>query len=235
MEINRYEINAGLAKPLRAAVVADLHSTPFEDLTEKLCELSPSIVLCPGDTLHRASVDEAGLDFLREVSKRFPTFCSIGNHEVKHGTGVRQAMRKSGATLLDNEWTEFCGIAIGGLSTGYIEGVKQGRLKQTPRPELEKLDGFFAEKSFKILLSHHPEYYPRYLRDKDVDLIISGHAHGGQWRIFGRGVFAPGQGIFPKYTAGLHDGKLLVSRGLSNHTFIPRIFNTPELIILDLK
>ena len=235
MEINRYEISAGLKTPIRAAVVADLHSEPFGALIEELKKISPDVILCPGDTLHRASPDEKGLDFLREASKLFPTFCSIGNHEVKHGEDIRSYIRKSGAVLLDGEWTEFRGITVGGLSTGYLAEKKQGRLKKTPPPDLKGLDGFFARESYKILLSHHPEYYPRYLKDKSVDLIISGHAHGGQWRLFGRGVFAPGQGFFPKYTSGLYDGKLLVSRGLSNRTAIPRIFNNPELIIIDLK
>lgn len=235
MEINRYEISAGLASPLRAAVVADLHSAPFDGLIEKLKELSPDVILCPGDTLHRANPDEKGLDFLAQASKLCPLFCTLGNHEVKHGGDIRSHIKSTGAILLDDEWVGFRGIAVGGLSTGYTEESKQGRLKETPRPRLEKLDRFFRQKCFKLLLSHHPEYYPHYLKDKNVDLIISGHAHGGQWRIFGRGVFAPGQGIFPKYTSGLYDGKLLVSRGLSNHTFIPRIFNRPELIIIDLK
>ena len=61
---------------------------------------------------------------------------------------------------------------------------------------------------------------------------MSGHAHGGQWRIFGRGVYAPGQGIFPKYTSGVIDGRCVISRGLSNHTHVPRIFNPPELVMV---
>ena len=234
-EINTYEITAGLGSPLKAAVVADLHSNPFGDLLEKLMELAPDLILCPGDILHKADAHEAGLDFLREASKLCPTFCSMGNHEVKHGSDVRGDIRATGAILLDNEQVGFKGLTIGGLSTGYTVKTKQSRLKPAPPPDVEKLESFFTSGGFKILLSHHPEYYEKYLKDKNVDLIISGHAHGGQWRFFGRGVFAPGQGIFPKYTSGMHDGKLLVSRGLSNQTKIPRIFNKPELIILELK
>jgi hypothetical protein len=127
------------------------------------------------------------------------------------------------------------GITIGGLSTGYVEGLKQGRLKKTPRPRLEALEGFFAKDGFKILLSHHPEYYPRYLKDKNVGLIISGHAHGGQWRMFGRGVFAPGQGLFPKYTSGIHDGRLIISRGAVNNSKpIPRFFNPSEILEIQI-
>lgn len=235
MEINKYEIKAGLSSPLTAAVVADLHSSEHGELLEKLGELSPDMILCPGDTLHRASPDESGLVFLREAAKLCPTFCSIGNHEVKHGKDIRENIRATGAILLDNDAVGFHGVTLGGLSSGYTVESAQGRLKKTPPPNLSALDGFFAASGFKILLSHHPEYYPKYLKDKNVDLIISGHAHGGQWRLLGHGIFAPGQGLFPKYTSGLYDGKLLVSRGLSNHTCIPRIFNKPEIIIINLK
>jgi predicted MPP superfamily phosphohydrolase len=65
--------------------------------------------------------------------------------------------------------------------------------------------------------------------------VLSGHAHGGQIRIFGQGLFAPGQGILPRYTAGLHDGRLLISRGMANHTIIPRLFNPPEMLTVELK
>jgi len=235
MEINRYEIDAGLQKSLRAAVVSDLHSSPFEGLLGVLEKEAPDLILCPGDMIHRANPHEKGIDFLARAAEKYPVFCSLGNHEVKRGIDVRDALRATGATLLDNEWVGFGEIVIGGLSTGYSIDTEQGRCKKTPPPNIEALDGFFKQKRFKILLSHHPEYYPRHLKDKDVGLIISGHAHGGQWRIFGQGIFAPGQGLFPKYTSGFYDKKMLVSRGLANNIKIPRIFNKPELIILDLK
>jgi predicted MPP superfamily phosphohydrolase len=228
-----HRIKAGLEKPLRAAVVSDLHGSSAEDLLEELKSLEPNLILCPGDTLHSASLEDNGLDFLRRAVGIAKTFCSLGNHEVKHGGDIRDAIRATGAVLLDNEYAEHAGLVIGGLSTGYRAGEEQSRIKEPPAPNVKALDGFFAAEGFKLLLSHHPEYYPKYLCGKGADLILSGHAHGGQWRIFGRGVFAPGQGLFPKYTSGFY-GKMLVSRGLSNNTFIPRIFNKPELIILEL-
>ena len=97
--------------------------------------------------------------------------------------------------------------------------------------EMEKLPGF------RILLSHHPEYHPRYLADRQIHLTVSGHAHGGQWRIGSRGVYAPGQGLFPKYVGGLYpigNGTLCVSRGMRNTVRIPRFFNPCEIVILDL-
>jgi predicted MPP superfamily phosphohydrolase len=111
---------------------------------------------------------------------------------------------------------------------------KQRHFDKTPAPNLEWLEKFSHLRGPKILLSHHPEYYPKYIKDLGIDLTLSGHAHGGQWRFFNRGVFAPGQGIFPKYTSGLYDGKLIVSRGLGNQTPYPRINNEEEIIVIDI-
>ena len=92
---------------------------------------------------------------------------------------------------------------------------------------------FSEEDGITILLCHHPEYYDRYIRAFSVDLTLAGHAHGGQWRLFGQGLFAPGQGLFPRYTSGLYEDRLLVSRGMANvPKWIPRINNRPELILL---
>ena len=75
----------------------------------------------------------------------------------------------------------------------------------------------------------------QWLRDYPIDLFVAGHAHGGQWRLFGRGVFAPDQGLFPKYTSGVHEGRLVISRGLSNTvTPIPRLFNSRELVVVEV-
>ena len=102
-------------------------------------------------------------------------------------------------------------------------------------PNLDWLDSFEHSGMFRILLCHHPEYWPRYLRKRSIDLVLSGHAHGGQIRLFGRGLYAPGQGIFPRYTSSVHEGRLVVSRGLANTTVIPRLFNPPEIVYVELS
>ena len=73
-----------------------------------------------------------------------------------------------------------------------------------------------------------------FVSENNLNLVLSGHAHGGHWRLFGRGVYAPGQGLFPKYTAGVVDGVCVISRGLGDHTSIPRLFNEPELVMIRL-
>ncbi len=234
METNFYKFNFGLDKNIRAVMVSDLHGEEYKGLLGKINELSPALILCPGDILHKADVNDYGLEFLREAARTHPVFMSLGNHEVKHGGDLKAEIASTGVTLLDNTFDEFEGVLIGGLGTGYKPNTIQSRWEKPPRPDIEALDGFFNSEKPKILLSHHPEYFDEYLSQKNCDLILSGHAHGGQWRIFGRGVFAPGQGIFPKYTSGLYKGRLLVGRGLSNKTPIPRIFNKKELIVIDL-
>ncbi|MBR7101003.1 MAG: metallophosphoesterase [Clostridia bacterium] len=235
MKITEYEIKGKVPQNLKLAFISDLHGFNNELILDELRKQSPDAVLIPGDVIHDDRNYKIGIEFLSLCNELYPTYMSLGNHETKFTGDIVGLIRETGVTLLENSYTEFCGIIIGGLTTGYKQGDKQGRFKKTPPPDAEWLTKLEKEDKFKILLSHHPEYYPKYLKDAKVDLILSGHAHGGQWRIFGRGIFAPGQGLFPKYTSGFHDGKLIVGRGLGNPHSIPRINNKPEFIIINLK
>lgn len=108
-------------------------------------------------------------------------------------------------------------------------------LHRAGRPDLTWLPELEAQEGFRLLLCHHPEYYSRYLKDRALELILSGHAHGGQIRLFGQGILAPGQGLFPKYSGGFYDGMLIVSRGLSNpYPIVPRLGNPKELVFIRL-
>ena len=88
---------------------------------------------------------------------------------------------------------------------------------------------------YKILLDHHSENYELYTKKLSIDLILSGHNHGGQIRLFGRGLYEANQGIFPQYSGGLYDERLIVSRGLANTKQIPRINNPTELVFVTLN
>ena len=235
MKIKRYDFFAPVERDLRFVFVSDLHGYDNNRLISEIRALSPDAILIPGDFIHSNKHFKDGIEFLDMVAGVAPTFCSLGNHEMKFSGDVHSIAHEAGVRLLDNETAEFMSVKIGGLSSGYMKDEKQGHFERTPRPDVEWLRTFASEDGYKILLSHHPEYYPRYIRDLSIDLTLSGHAHGGQWRIFGRGVFAPGQGLFPKYTSGLYDGKLIVSRGLGNMNPFPRINNSPEIIVINLK
>lgn len=107
-------------------------------------------------------------------------------------------------------------------------------------PDYTWLDSFEKQPGFKILLCHHPESWalsPPLLYKRNIDLVLSGHSHGGQIRVLDRGLYAPGQGILPKYTSGIHCGHLghlVISRGLTNTSLVPRINNPPELVLVSL-
>ena len=113
-----------------------------------------------------------------------------------------------------------------------------GGLSSAPR---DKRDASFLadmakQEGFRLLMCHHPEYYQAQVAGYDIELTVSGHAHGGQIQLLGRGLYAPGQGMLPKWTDGFYfDGRLLVSRGMTNSTRAPRLFNPCELILLHLK
>ncbi len=239
MEITKTEIYSNkLKRDYTVAVAADLHNREYDDVIDAIREIKPDFILIPGDLTdnlnHAYSLSDssAGFAFLHDVAKTARTYYSVGNHERKVSVKCMEAIKKSGAVLLDNATVREGEIVFGGLSSGLFES----RYGATPPPNLVYLYEYAKEDGFKLLLSHHPEYYPDYIRDLDIDLTVSGHAHGGQWRIFGRGVYAPGQGLFPKYTSGLYENRLYVSRGLTNTGFpIPRFFNKTELAVLYLK
>ena len=241
-----YEIkNAHFKKHFCIAVVSDLHGGDPSAVIELLREERPDYVLCPGDIFECLDGNDTdkyrnGLLLLKEAARIAPVFYSTGNHEdggvrswsrawksrVKereYHKRCREDIENSGAVLLEDSFVLKDGIAFGGLMSGIIN--------EGGEPDTSWLDDFCSVDAPKILLCHHPEYYERYLKNKNIDLIVSGHAHGGQWRFFGRGVFAPGQGLFPKYTYGVHDGRFVISTGLKVSS-IPRFFNPPEVVLL---
>ncbi len=234
MKTTVYTINAPVPAGLKFVFLSDIHEKNTDEAYAKTVSAAPDAVLVSGDYIQNGGEYEKGLALLKKLSAGLPVFVSLGNHEFKFGGDIRAVTRETGATLLDGSFTEFSSVKIGGLTSGF-EGTRQGTFKKTPPPDTGFIKEFDGEPGFKILLCHHPEYYPRYLKNTGIDLILSGHAHGGQWRFFGRGLYAPGQGIFPKYTSGLYDGRLVVSAGVGDSHSVPRINNDYEIIIIEIK
>lgn len=246
MIISEYKIkNANLAHGLVFALVSDLHGEAAEPVIEAVRSIKPDYILAAGDIFEpllkkNEERNESGYKLLAECARIAPTVYSPGNHEIggdhswspkwrlskgkakTYNNECIERLRKTGVYFLDDELIELEGITFGGLCSGIIN--------DDMKPDLRFVSRFLSAESPKVLVCHHPEYYRRYLREKEIDLIVSGHAHGGQWRFFGRGVFAPGQGIFPKYTSGVYDNCLVVSRGLCNNARIPRFFNPTEVV-----
>ena len=217
-----------ITERLRIAVAPDIHSTQYVDLLDTFAKCDA--LLIPGDLLDRHRRDNHyAMRFLQEVPEKVPVFYSLGNHEVKfrHPEVFLAWVKESKVTLLQDESCLFHGIRIGGLSS-----------RRNSPPDLEFLDRFEKEKEFRLLMCHQPEVYRDWVKGRDIDFTVCGHAHGGQIQIFSRGLYAPGQGLFPKLTHGIHDnGRMMISRGMTNAAKprIPRINNPCELILLGLE
>ena len=159
--------------------------------------------------------------FFREAAQIAPTYYAPGNHDAWLTREDRRAILETGTVLLENAGAVYRRgdrvLNIGGFSSE----IGMGWLRK------------FAKKpGAKLLICHRPEFYEPYLKRLTIPLILSGHAHGGQWRFLNRGIFSPGQGIFPKYTKGVYDGRLVVSTGLANTANVPRIRNPMELVVV---
>lgn len=257
MQKTEYQILAPLNRTI--ALVSDLHEFDPTDVLEILRQESPDVIAVAGDMLERyrggenpqrggvsarftgiliqaaemlamalprekqRRCREYAYRFFQEASQIAPVVMSRGNHEGYLNSEDRGVLAEAGVTLLDNDWAFLEGILFGGLTSCHATGaLDRGFLSQ-----------FSAQKPYKVLLSHHPEYYPA-LSEYPMDLILSGHCHGGQIRICGRGLFAPGQGLLPKYHHGVYDGRLVVSAGCANPAPIPRWGNPTEVVILRL-
>lgn len=242
---------AGGAEPICAALISDTHGRIIDDIAEAAAEAAPDLILVPGDAIENKRPGHPdGVRMLARLAAVAPVFFSVGNHERALSREQTDGLAEAGIHCVDLSTERFSvrgtQLCIGGVpSASYENGERCGtslaELLFTPRARAELpqktvdyIAEFSAEGGAKLLLCHHPEYYRRYLRDCDTGIICAGHAHGGQIRLFGHGLYAPGQGFFPRYTSGVHDGRFVISRGLTNHSFPPRIFNRPELVILHI-
>lgn len=223
-------------EPLKLAVVADLHDGPFEDVLEVLKQCDAILIV--GDLVDRHSGGyRQGVRFLQTAPDIAPTFYAIGNHERKHPRREEYwpHVEKSRVTVLDDRFVSFGGIVLGGLSSIRVGENEHGLQLQLVEKKLF-LRAMAAQEGFKLLMCHHPEYFADSVLNRDIDLTLAGHAHGGQIRLGKQGIFAPGQNLLPKLTSGFyHDGRLLVSRGMTNATWAPRINCACELIVLHLE
>ncbi len=227
--ITQYTVRSvRIPERLKMAVCPDLHSAAYDDVKDVLVQCDA--VLIPGDLVDRHRRDNRNAEkFLEEIPLLVPVFYSLGNHEVKFGKAElwKERILRSEAVLLDNESCNFRGIRLGGLSS-----------RKRSDPDISFLERFEREEGFRLLLCHHPEVYRDFVRGRDIDLTLCGHAHGGQIQFFGRGLYAPGQGFFPKLTHGIRDGgRLIISRGMTNGSKprVPRINNPCELILLTME
>ena len=245
-----YEIeNPKSETPLRIALITDLHSCTYggedqSDLIEAVRAQSPDMVLFGGDIFDsRRMPDENSVTALEALGREFECYYISGNHEVRHGKldYYKEIVASCGITVLDGTHTKIAISAVSGTPDiyGFDDTNAYGNLSGQLAHIEQISKNYHFEESFNVLLIHRPEYFEHYA-ELGFDLVLCGHAHGGQWRIPGilNGLYCPGEGIFPKYAGGLYekDGTaMIVSRGLAKESNpVPRIFNRPELVIIDI-
>lgn len=232
-----------LTAEVRLAVVTDFHSSDnADDVVAMVASCAPDAVLLVGDlfdddTQNRPT--ERTLSLMRQLSAQYPCYYVSGNHEAWTGEmdALYQQTEEAGVTVLRMSSGVLTvrgqRIALCGIPDPY-EMVFSGApdTEEQIRQALEDVDSA----DFTVLLAHRPELLAKYAQFP-VDLVVSGHAHGGQVRIPGvlNGLYAPNQGWFPKLAGGAYtqDGTtLIVSRGLAVRTRLPRIFNRPEVVLV---
>lgn len=241
----------------RIALLADLHNRPYTSIIDSLRQHRPDLIAIVGDAVlggwpldgkSPLETQKNVLPFFSACADIAPTYFSLGNHEQFLDEKDLRAICRQGVTILDNEWIRKDGFVIGGLTSAAVTNYRKHKKPGERYPKLEErvtnrvpdtawLDGFSAEKGYHILLSHNPEYFS--LIPDSIELILSGHGHGGQWRVYNPfrrewiGVFSPGQGLWPRYTKGVYENRLVVSAGLSNTASVPRFFNPRQIVYVE--
>ena len=222
--------------------ISDLHNKKFGKnqsiLINKINQQDPNIIVITGDLVDKRRYKlKPATEFIKEAIKLAPVYYVAGNHESYNNIykEVKPNLEALGVTVLDNKKVSINKddsiIDIIGLLDPEFYDDKEITLKK-------HLNSFANPDNFTILLSHRPSFLEEYSKT-NIDLVFSGHAHGGQIRLpLIGGLLAPDQGLFPKYTSGLHtkdQTSMVVSRGLGNSLFPIRLFNKPEIVSITLE
>jgi len=229
--------------------ISDLHNAEFGDgqsrLLTAVAAAAPDLIAVTGDLVDSRHTDIAkAMEFINAAVKLAPVYYVTGNHEARLAEYAELAaqLTAAGVVILKDESVaiERGGNSIRLLGLGDPAFAAAGdRYGESATMVDTKLKGMPSEGSgYTILLSHRPELFDVYAAN-GIDLVLCGHAHGGQVRLpLVGGLVAPNQGLFPKYTAGVHEKeqtKMVVSRGLGNSLVPVRINNRPELVVITLE
>ena len=221
----------------RIVQISDLHNAKFgknnQKLVDRVRECDPDMIVLTGDLVdsNHTNVDRA-VQFVDEIVKICPVYYVTGNHEYWLDTSeyekLMDGLASAGMIILDDQVVEISrgdakfrlvGLDDKSLADGTLEALLSD------------------EKELTVVLAHEPQYLARYA-GTGVDLVLSGHAHGGQFRLpFVGGIVAPDQGFLPEYTAGeyyMNGTEMIVSRGLGNSVIPVRLFNYPEIVCVEL-
>ncbi len=219
---------------LKILQISDLHNQSFgkenRRLLEAVRECEADVIMITGDLIDSTFTDtDKALAFVKALVEISPVYYCTGNHEHRlSAKDLRQflaGLSDLGVCVLSDASVPFYG--------GTLVGLKEPSGK---KHTLRRLVKDKSQEEFILLLSHKPHYFENYL---EADLVLTGHAHGGQVRLpWIGGLFAPGQSWLPAYTKGFYtmeNTTMLVSRGIGNSHRIPRVFNFPELVLLTIR
>lgn len=236
---------------LKIAHISDYHNRKSElinsQIFKALTEQKPDIIFLTGDLIDRNKTDvDVALEFCRRLLSYAPVYYVTGNHECNvsivdqelfdnmisslEEMGVSVLRQSVERIVLDNGEK----LNIYGIDDPYFHCSYSYEISETTNSLCESFT--LNENEYNILLAHHPEQLPVYA-EHGFDLVFSGHAHGGQGRIFNQGLIAPDQGFFPKYTGGVYkegNTTLILSRGIGNSIAPVRIFNKSHIIFVEL-
>lgn len=242
IQLTEYDYESAEIPPefdgFRVVQISDLHNTMCGSnqyyLMSRVKEAEPDIIVLTGDVIDGNHPDvETAMCFVRQAVALAPTYYITGNHEFCSGGAVTELetqLRDCGVKLLD-ETSEVlnrdgAAITLVGFQNSYSVTRQQHKLTEQ------------AETDFVLLLAHNPFLFEEFA-DTDADLALTGHAHGGQIRLpFLGGLYAPDQGFLPDYTCGTYekdDFTMIVSRGIGNSSFPQRLWNRPEVVVVELS
>ena len=251
LQTKTYELESENTQ-LKVVVISDLHENNLPNLCEQIKEQSPDIILVVGDMINSTSSNSLKVTkLMKQLVKISPVYYSLGNHELEYiekGTSdLVKDLKSTGVVVLDKDYVDIninnSNIRIGGMYE-YAFGNKGNLVKKEnmDKEVYNFLCDFQDTKNYKIMLAHRPDSFIFGDASKvwNIDLVVSGHNHGGQVILpFLGGLYGGDQGWFPKYVDGmykLNNINLFVTRGLgSNEKKLPRFNNRPEISIIDIK
>ena len=236
----------------RIVQISDLHNAKFgkdnQKLVDRIRECEPDMIVLTGDLVdsNHTNVDRA-VQFVNEIVKICPVYYVTGNHEywleASEYDELMSGLTGAGAVILDDQVVEISrgdakfrlvGLDDKSLADGTLGTLLNDQAEQKEETADNEDSG---EKTLTVVLAHEPQHLARYA-GTGVDLVLSGHAHGGQFRLpFVGGIVAPDQGFLPEYTAGeyyMNGTEMIVSRGLGNSVIPVRLFNFPEIVCVEL-
>jgi predicted MPP superfamily phosphohydrolase len=247
-EVGTDKLDSG--ETIRIVVIADLHSHVYGDdqqpLIDKIAAQQPDVIALAGDIVDDDEPVAGAKLFLHAAVDIAPVYYVTGNHEYWSGAcdAIKKMIAGYGIRVLSNESET---MRIGGTDVCLCGIDDPEVMLYTDDPEILRLASGndllrrFSDldgNAVNVLLAHRPERTQAY-QLYDFDVVLSGHAHGGQVRLppILNGLFAPDQGWFPKYGGGMYvfdNQTMIVSRGLSFNRYVPRVFNPPEVVVVDI-